>query len=102
MGKVYDRPERRGFIVVCDPDPRVEEPPAPDEGEILNVTFDRTHACGGDHHWNRCLSCPKTFMLTEPHVHIHVYLYANAKRLHGNHVTGRCCSRECWAEWATR
>lgn len=99
MGGIYHPPYgERNHIVVTDPDPQLERPPRGDEGRIANVEFDHVLSLGHDRHWYRCLACPRTFTLADPHVKIS----ARINKRHGEVCArGRCCSRECWLQWAT-
>lgn len=102
MGKVYDHTDHSwGFIVVCDPDPRVDEPPGSGEGAVLDVDFEHVYATASDRHWRRCQVCPRTVCLADPHIRAFVYLEGDAT-LGGTCVTAFFCSRECWYAWAAR
>lgn len=99
MGKVYEHPERsKGFLVVSDPDPRVDEPPEPDDGEVLTVDFEQNYL-GGEHHWRRCQECPRTFRYDRPPLQASVYLEGSGA-VGGRFVNAMFCSRKCWTDRA--
>lgn len=100
-GERYRHPERPVEIHVSHPNPALDEPPAPDVGEILSVDFEYTNACAGRHQFIRCQACRTSIHWPSEHTFAFVFIYApEDSAMRGNYKHVHLCDRECWREWA--
>lgn len=103
MGKVYRPPDRAyGYLVISDAEPRLAEPPAPDEGEVVSVDMAYAEPGRSDMSWKRCQACNTSICRTTEHVTAFVNFYPTEWRPYGSNKRAHFCDRECWARWASR
>lgn len=98
----YPDPESaRGEILVVNRNPKLDEPPASDEGEIRNVDFEYSNGLARAM-FKQCQVCRTSIEWAAPHVLVSVFLYGpEDSAIPGNHKSVHLCDRECWADWAT-
>lgn len=85
---------------VVPPESRLETPPDGDNGEIVEVEFDRADERYAKNPPKACQSCESPVDQSEPHV----WAYGWQMNPYGNrtHFRAVFCDRDCWTAWASR